>query len=173
MVFEKNDNTRPFAIIECKRDGISDAEFTQAIERVYGNGTWQKFRAKYVMVVFNKKYVLAENLQGYDHAYTSTEFYVVEPDTLKVNPCYLYSMFFCSFVYAQVRGKTTGSSGRRRLDPAMLANLEIPFPAKSMQDSIAQEVQRRRELARALREDAAREWEQAKAEFERRLLESS
>ncbi len=51
VVFEKNDNTRPFAIIECKRDGISDAEFTQAIEQVYGNGTWQKFRAKYVMVV--------------------------------------------------------------------------------------------------------------------------
>lgn len=51
VVFEKNDNTRPFAIIECKRDGVSDAEFTQAIEQVYGNGTWQKFRAKYVMVV--------------------------------------------------------------------------------------------------------------------------
>ena len=51
VVFEKNDNTRPFAIIECKRDGISDAEFTQAVEQVYGNGTWQKFRAKYVMVV--------------------------------------------------------------------------------------------------------------------------
>ena len=51
VLFEKNDNTRPFAIIECKRDGISDAEFTQAIEQVFGNGTWQKFRAKYVMVV--------------------------------------------------------------------------------------------------------------------------
>ena len=51
VLFEKNDNSRPFAIIECKRDGISDAEFTQAVEQVFGNGTWQKFRGKYVMVV--------------------------------------------------------------------------------------------------------------------------
>ena len=50
VVYEKGDTTRPFAIIECKRDGISDTEFNQAVEQVFGNGTWQKFRAKYVMV---------------------------------------------------------------------------------------------------------------------------
>ncbi len=43
--------TRPFAVIECKRDGVTDAEFAQAVEQVCGNGTWAKFRAQYVGVV--------------------------------------------------------------------------------------------------------------------------
>jgi len=41
----------PFAVIECKRDGITDAEFEQAVEQACGNGTWAKFRANYVGVV--------------------------------------------------------------------------------------------------------------------------
>jgi type I restriction enzyme M protein len=51
VVFEDDSRTRPFAVIECKRDGITDAEFNQAVEQACGNGTWAKFRAKYVMVV--------------------------------------------------------------------------------------------------------------------------
>lgn len=51
VVFEDNDRKIPFAVIECKRDGITDAEFEQAVEQACGNGTWAKFRAKYVMVV--------------------------------------------------------------------------------------------------------------------------
>ncbi len=43
--------TRPFAVIECKRDGVTDAEFAQAVEQVCGNDTWAKFRAQYVGVV--------------------------------------------------------------------------------------------------------------------------
>jgi len=38
-------------VIECKRDGVSDAEFLQAIEQAAGNGTWAKFRALYIGVV--------------------------------------------------------------------------------------------------------------------------
>jgi type I restriction enzyme, S subunit len=119
--------------------------------------------------VFNKKYVLADDLKGHEYAFTSTEFYVVRPFK-GVNRDFLYSMFFCSFVFAQVRGKTTGSSGRRRIDPDLFAHLMIPEPSKAIQDDIAKEVVRRRMEARRLREEVAREWEAAKARFEARLL---
>ncbi len=51
VVFEDNERKIPYAVIECKKDGITDAEFKQAVEQACGNGTWAKFRAKYVMVI--------------------------------------------------------------------------------------------------------------------------
>ena len=51
VVFRDHERTRPYAVIECKRDGISDAEFAQAIEQAAGNGTWAKLRADFVGVV--------------------------------------------------------------------------------------------------------------------------
>jgi type I restriction enzyme M protein len=51
VVFRDDERKRPYAVIECKRDGISDAEFNQAIEQASGNGTWAKLRAAYVGVV--------------------------------------------------------------------------------------------------------------------------
>lgn len=51
VVFHDNQRKRPFAVIECKREGISDAEFNQAVEQAWGNGNAHKFRAAYVGVV--------------------------------------------------------------------------------------------------------------------------
>lgn len=51
VVFRDDARKRPYAVIECKRDLISDAEFNQAVEQAFGNGTWAKVRADYVMVV--------------------------------------------------------------------------------------------------------------------------
>ncbi len=51
VVFRDKNQTRPFAVIECKRDGISDAELKQAVEQAFGNGHAHKFRAEYVGVI--------------------------------------------------------------------------------------------------------------------------
>lgn len=51
VVFRDDERKRPYAVVECKREGIADAEFEQAVEQACGNGTWSKFRAEYVMVV--------------------------------------------------------------------------------------------------------------------------
>ncbi len=51
VIFHDDAHTRPYAVIECKRDGISDAEFAQAVEQACGNGTWAKLRASFVGVV--------------------------------------------------------------------------------------------------------------------------
>ena len=51
VIFEDDDCKRPYAVVECKKNGVTDAEFTQAIEQGVGNATWVKLRAKYVVIV--------------------------------------------------------------------------------------------------------------------------
>ena len=38
-------------MVECKREGVTDAEFNQAIEQGVGNATWVKLRADYVVII--------------------------------------------------------------------------------------------------------------------------
>ena len=51
VVFSDNDCKRPYAIVECKKEGVTDAEFNQAIEQGVGNATWVKLRAEYVVII--------------------------------------------------------------------------------------------------------------------------
>ena len=51
VVFRDDERKRPYAVIECKRDDITDSEFDQAVEQACGNGAWAKFRANFVGVV--------------------------------------------------------------------------------------------------------------------------
>lgn len=49
VVYEDDELKNPYLVVECKRDGITDAEFRQAIEQVFGNAN--SLRAKYAIVV--------------------------------------------------------------------------------------------------------------------------
>lgn len=51
VVFQDDDCKRPYAVVECKKDGVTDAEFNQAIEQGVGNATWVKLRAQYVVII--------------------------------------------------------------------------------------------------------------------------
>lgn len=51
VVFRDKECRKPFAVIECKRDGISDTELKQAVEQAFGNGHAHKFRAEYIGVI--------------------------------------------------------------------------------------------------------------------------
>lgn len=51
VVFSDDERKSPYAVIECKRDGITDAELAQATEQAFGNGNAYKFRSNYVGVV--------------------------------------------------------------------------------------------------------------------------
>lgn len=90
--------------------------------------------------VFNKKYIFVEDLHGHDFAFTSTEFYIVEPKT-NINSLFLFNMFFAEPVYNQVIGKTTGSTGRRRLDKGVFEKIFIPYPPKDLQDKVVSYLQ--------------------------------
>jgi restriction endonuclease S subunit len=86
--------------------------------------------------IFNKKYIYAK-LKTYDYAFASTEFYVVEPSE-DIHPKFLFYMFFFDAVYNQILGKTTGSTGRRRLDKGVFENIFIPYPPREKQVKIAE-----------------------------------
>lgn len=51
VVFRDRARTRPFAVVECKRDGVTDTELKQAVEQAFGNGHAHKFRAEYIGVI--------------------------------------------------------------------------------------------------------------------------
>ena len=51
VIYRDDERKRPYAVVECKRDDISDAEYNQAIEQAFGNGTFAKLRLDFVMVV--------------------------------------------------------------------------------------------------------------------------
>jgi type I restriction enzyme M protein len=54
VIFRDDERKRPYAAIECKRDGITDSEFKQAVEQAFGNATWTRLRAEYTGVVAGK-----------------------------------------------------------------------------------------------------------------------
>ena len=51
VVFRDKERTNPYVVLECKRDGISDTEFKQAVEQAFGNGHAHRFRASYIGIV--------------------------------------------------------------------------------------------------------------------------
>lgn len=51
VIFSDDECKRPYAVVECKKEGITDAEFNQAIEQGIGNATWVKLRADYVAII--------------------------------------------------------------------------------------------------------------------------
>lgn len=120
--------------------------------------------------VFNKKYVLVDHLCGHDYAFLSTEFYSVRVLGTDEDQRYLYAMLHSAFVYDQVRGKTTGSSGRRRIDIDLFKSLLVPWPDASTRKKVAAEVARRREEALRLRSEAKEVWEMARDGLENEVL---
>lgn len=100
----------------------------------------------------------------------SPEFHVlrVKPDTALL-PEYLATILRSSLILAQTRHMMTGNT-HPRLANDDVVNLIIPVPDIATQTTIAAEVRRRREAARALRTKAEADWSEAKRWFEEQLL---
>ena len=100
----------------------------------------------------------------------SPEFHVlrVKPDTALL-PEYLATILRSSLILAQTRHMMTGNTHPRLANDDMV-NLIIPVPDIATQTTIAAEVRRRRETARALRTKAEADWSEAKRWFEEQLL---
>jgi restriction endonuclease S subunit len=79
--------------------------------------------------VFNKKYPWARSPKLSDDVdyFTSSEFYVLRSGSEKIL-AYLSAALRSRFVQQQIRGFTTGSSGRRRLDRSLLMTIRVPIP---------------------------------------------
>jgi hypothetical protein len=117
--------------------------------------------------VFNQKYVFIDQLpDGVDTVATSGEFYVIEANPPVFVNTYLYAVLFTEFVATQVRGFTTGSSGRRRLPRELLEEVVIPRPDLDTQRQIGSRFLASLNEARLTRTEALTDWEEARCEFE-------
>lgn len=103
----------------------------------------------------------------------STEFHVIriKQDLRDLLPVYLAAVLRSSVIVAQTKHMMTGNT-HPRLANDDVVDLLIPIPDLKIQQEIVEELHRRRLEARRLREEAAEEWEEAKAGFEARLLGS-
>lgn len=170
---QDNDGLYPYiGLPEC-----SDTEIRRVLERpkkeVKGRKICKEGDILFARIepsIFNKKYIFVDSLGDYENAYISTEFYVIRAKTKLCLPRYLYCLLFISNIFDQFAGKTTGSTGRRRLDLKILKNIKIPLPDLLVQKRIATEVRTRMNRAKQLRAEALQEVEEAKEEVEKILL---
>ncbi len=81
----------------------------------------------------------------------------------------LRTSLYRDLIYSKARGATPS---RYRVNRDDLIKLPFPSINGDLQDQLADEILRRLDYIRRLREEAAREWEVAKAKFEARLLGS-
>ncbi len=87
----------------------------------------------------------------------------------RVIPDYLAAVLRSGLVLSQTRHMMTGNT-HPRLANDDVVNLVVPIPDSTTQKKIADEVLRRRDVARRLREDADKLWADAKWRFEEELL---
>lgn len=100
----------------------------------------------------------------------SPEFHVLRVINEKsLQPEYLAAVLRSSLILAQTRHMMTGNTHPRLANEDVI-KLVVPIPDVSTQQSIATEIRRRRERARALRAEAEQGWAEAKRWFEEQLL---
>jgi type I restriction enzyme M protein len=118
--------------------------------------------------ILNQKIVLCPKTNR--HTVGSSEFLVLRckegwnPVTVLWT---LRTSLYRDLIYSKGRGATPS---RYRVSREDLGKLPFPQMSKRDQDFLAKEIDQRLDNTRRLREEAAREWEAAKARFEAKLL---
>ena len=104
----------------------------------------------------------------------ATAFHVIRIQNVRnpedsILPDYLAAFLRSSIVVAQTKHIMTGST-LPQIASNDVGNLLIPIPSLDHQKKIVEELSRRYLKARRLHEEAAKEWETAKAQFEAQIL---
>ena len=87
-----------------------------------------------------------------------------------VNPYYVAAFFNVLLSIGYWKLLCTNFNNQAGVNIETLKKVRIPLPDISVQNEIAAEIMRRRSQANQLRKEAAREWAEAKAHFEKELL---
>ena len=100
----------------------------------------------------------------------STEFHVMRvKDKTTVLPEYLAAILRSDMILSQTKHMMTGNT-HPRISNDDVKNLYVPIPDISLQQTIVDELAKRRHQARALKKQAETEWQAAKLQFEKELL---
>ena len=101
----------------------------------------------------------------------STEFHVMRiKEGVNVLPGYLAAILRSDLILSQTKHMMTGNT-HPRISNDDVKNLYIPVPELSVQRQIEEELSHRRFEARKLKQQAEADWAEAKAQFEKELLE--
>jgi len=87
-----------------------------------------------------------------------------------INPYYVAAFFNVLLSIGYWKLLCTNFNNQAGVNTETLKKVRIPLPPKSIQDQIANEIMQRRAQANQLRKQAAKEWAEAKARFEKELL---
>jgi type I restriction enzyme, S subunit len=123
---------------ECSQKRITEVDQRDATGAI-GNGVAMVGDILFARIepsVFNRKYVFVDALFGNPSVQVSGEFLIISVDRRVVEPRYLHEVLLSDIVARQLVGKTTGSSGRRRIDRSVLGAIAIPLPELATQREI-------------------------------------
>ena len=99
----------------------------------------------------------------------STEFHVMKPQDDSILPEYLAIIMRSKLTLLQTKHMMTGNTHPRISDKDVKA-LVIPVPSKKVQQKIVDEYKICTSRARQLRQEAEKEWQDAREQFEKELL---
>jgi len=99
----------------------------------------------------------------------STEFHVLRVNCNDVLPEYLAAVLRSKIIVLQTKHMMTGNT-HPRISNDDVRNLRIPIPSVKMQCTIVDDIRKRVEQARRLKQEAEAGWSAAKEQFERELI---
>ncbi|MDQ7008713.1 MAG: restriction endonuclease subunit S [Candidatus Gracilibacteria bacterium] len=154
-VFELSEKVPYVGLPETDKGEIQEIKY-RPFKEVKGRNVFKKGDILFARIepsIFNKKYIYVDEKFDLDFAYTSTEFYIIEAKK-GVNNKYIYNLLFNDETYNQFSGKTTGSTGRRRLDRNTFENIKIPLPPLEIQNQIVEKMNRALEIKKQKEKEA-------------------
>lgn len=128
--------------------------------------------AKITPCMQNGKSFLSDTMPT-EYGFGSTEFHVLRPKSESIYMPYLWILLSDEHILEAAQGMFSGSAGQQRVPDTFLKKLPIVLPPLDVQKELANEVFVAMEQVKQATEAATREWEEAKAQFERELLGES
>lgn len=176
VVYEDDELKKPYLVVECKKDGITDAEFKQAIEQAFGNAN--SLRAKFASVIAGITKTTFD-IAGFKPS--EREKNVISDIPIKygktpkyrneVNRDFLFYVLRTTLCLNQMLQRSSGGN-YPAITPEDLKKIKVPLPPLEIQNKIAEEVKRRISEAEKLKAEANKIIESAKKQVEEMILSS-
>jgi len=174
--YSKMDETleATFLPMEKISDEYGEADTTLS-RNMEGSKGYTKFQendllwSKITPCMENGKSAVVRHLQN-GIGFGSTEYFVFRPKRKDINIDYIHALLRLKAFRQTATRFFTGTSGHQRVSSDFFKTLKIPLPFLEKQNEIAAHIESLRAEAKRLREEAAQQFEAAKAEVEKMIL---
>ncbi len=126
--------------------------------------------AKITPCMQNGKSFLASDMQT-EYGFGSTEFHVLRAKTNQIYMPFLWILLSEKHILEAAQGMFSGSAGQQRVPDLFLKKFPLVLPEFGKQRELADSVLTALKESRRIRQEAEQEWDNAKAWFDRELLD--